>query len=182
MLDARGERTITLLGERLVPHRDDDLPWDLLGEMDGVYFTGGDVGALRAARAARVLVATPRARAALAGSDVQLDALVRSAGDAGEPDERAELGFSARLVVATRGREGGTYSAGERGTGSFEAAPLTGPVADAYGAGDSFAAGITTGLAAGMSMRDAIALGSRCGAANMTGRGPYAGQLDLRPR
>ena len=53
---------------------------------------------------------------------------------------------------------------------------------DAYGAGDSFAAGITTGLAAGLAIADAIALGARCGAANMTGRGPYAGQLDLRAR
>ena len=53
---------------------------------------------------------------------------------------------------------------------------------DAYGAGDSFAAGITTGLAAGMSIADAIALGARCGVSNLTGRGPYSGQLDLRPR
>ena len=44
----------------------------------------------------------------------------------------------------------------------------------------SFAAGITTGLAAGMPIADAIHLGSRCGVANLSGRGPYAGQLDLR--
>ena len=86
LLDARGERTIVVQGERLVPKGEDDLPWDRLAEMDGVYFTGGDTGSLRAARAARTLVATPRAHDAFAGSDVTLDALVRSASDAGEQD------------------------------------------------------------------------------------------------
>ena len=109
-LDARGERTIAVLGDRLVPASDDGLPWGRLAEMDGVYFTGGDVAALRAARAARMLVATPRARDALKGSDVTLDALVRSAGDAGEQDDRERPGWSARLTVATRGVEGGTYA------------------------------------------------------------------------
>jgi hypothetical protein len=32
-----------------------------------------------------------------------------------------------------------------------------------------------------MSIADAIHLGSRCGATNMAGRGPFAGQLDFRP-
>ncbi|MDQ3676771.1 MAG: PfkB family carbohydrate kinase, partial [Actinomycetota bacterium] len=64
-LDADGERTITVLGERIVPVRTDSLPWQSLGELDGIYFTGGDAGAVREARRARVLVATPRARAAL---------------------------------------------------------------------------------------------------------------------
>ena len=110
LLDARGERTIAVLGERLVPTGDDDLPWDRLAEMDGVYFTGGDAASLRAARAAGTLVATPRARDALTGSDVTLDALVRSAGDAGEQDDRERRGWSARLTVATRGPDGGTYT------------------------------------------------------------------------
>jgi ribokinase len=48
---------------------------------------------------------------------------------------------------------------------------------DAYGCGDCFAAGLTYGLAAGWSLDDAVALGARCGAAVLTGRGPYAGQL-----
>jgi ribokinase len=179
-LDARGERTITTIGPRLVPALEDHLPWAGLAEIDGLYFTGGDVGALRAARAARVLVATPRARAALEGSGVELDALVRSASDASEQDDPERLGYSARLVVTTEGAHGGTYVVreGER-TGrsrSFKAAPLPGPPADAYGAGDSFAAGLTFGLGAGMDVEAALAIASRCGAGNMTGRGPYAGQ------
>ena len=57
----------------------------------------------------------------------------------------------------------------------MEAAPLPGPVRDAYGCGDSFAAGLTYGLGAGLAMPDALELGARCGAACLTGRGPYAG-------
>jgi len=175
LLDARGERTIAVLGDRLVPKGDDDLPWDRLAEMDGVYFTGGDAGSLRAARAAGTLVATLRARDALTGSDVTLDALVRSAGDAGEQDDRERDGWSARLTVATRGADGGTFTAAGR-TGSFEAAPLAGPVVDAYGAGDSFAAGLTFGLGSGMDLDAALTLAARCGAGNLAAGGPYAGQ------
>ena len=61
--------------------------------------------------------------------------------------------------------------------GPFRAAPLPGPVEDAYGCGDCFAAGLTYALAAGRSMEDAVEAGARCGAAVLTGRGAYAGQL-----
>jgi ribokinase len=186
-LDARGERTITTIGPRLVPSSEDDLPWDRLAEMDGIYFTGGDAGALRAARAARVLVATPRARGALQGSGVEVDALVRSATDSTEQDAPERLGYSTRLIVATEGSRGGAYAGRDGRTGSFEAAPLNGPVADTYGAGDSFAAGLTYGLGAGMELGAALEIASRCGAGNLTGRGPYVGQptaetLGLLPR
>jgi ribokinase len=176
-LDDRGERTIATLGERLVPTGGDDLPWTRLAEMDGVYFTGGDGAALRAARAARTLVATPRARDALAGSHVTIDALVRSAGDESEQDEPERLGWSTRMTVNTDGSRGGTYVGSDGRAGSFEAAPLTGPVVDTYGAGDSFAAGLTFGLGSGMDLDAALALAARCGAGNLTGRGPYAGQI-----
>jgi ribokinase len=175
-LDTQGERTIAVLGPRLVPSGDDALPWGRLAEMDGVYFTGGDVASLRAARAARTLVATPRARAALTGSDVTLDALVRSASDRAEQDRPGQGGWSARMTVTTRGTEGGTYETEDGATGSFEAAPLSGPVVDAYGAGDSFAAGLTFGLGAGMEVDAALALAARCGAGVLTGAGPYEGQ------
>ena len=144
--------------------------------MDGVYFTGAMRDRLRAARAAKTLVATPRARDALAGSDVTLDVLVRSAGDTGEQDDDERDGWSARLTVATRGAEGGTYTTHDGRTGSFAAAPLPGPVVDAYGAGDSFAAGLTFALGSGMDLDAALALAARCGAGNLTGAGPYAGQ------
>ncbi|MDP8968853.1 MAG: PfkB family carbohydrate kinase, partial [Actinomycetota bacterium] len=44
-LDDAGERTITVLGERIVPWTSDPLPWDELAQFDGIYLTGGDAGA-----------------------------------------------------------------------------------------------------------------------------------------
>jgi ribokinase len=178
-LEAGGERTITVLGPRLVPHGDDPLPWEALDATDGVYFTGGDAGALRAARRARVLVATPRAGRLLDDTGVRLDVLVRSGSDPGEQLDPASLASPPRHVVTTLGARGGRWE-GEAGAGTWAAAPLPGPAVDAYGAGDSFAAALTAGLAAGMDMAGATALAARAGAANLTGRGPYAGQLDLR--
>jgi ribokinase len=175
-LDDAGERTITVLGSRLVSRGDDALPWELLHEVDGVYFTGGDPGALEAARRARVVVATPRA-GALREAGVAIDVLVHSGRDVGE--EPDALDPPPRTVVTTLGAKGGRWE-GEAGSGSWDALPLPGPRVDAYGAGDSFAGGLTAGLAAGMPIADAVALGARCGVANLTGRGPYAGQLDLR--
>lgn len=106
-----------------------------------------------------------------------LDALVRSGSDVGEADDPEREGYSARLIVSTHGGKGSTYTGSEGQTGSCKAAPLPGPVADAYGAGDSFAAGFTFALGAGMDVDDALVVASRCGAANITGRGPYSGQL-----
>jgi ribokinase len=187
-LDDAAERTITVLGERIIPLREDRLPWDALGELDGIYLTGGDAGAVRAARAARMLVATPRAMETLADSGVQLDVLVGSAIDAGEVYEEGMLDPQPRVVVRTAGERGGTWELtgeppawvadGER-SGSWAATPLPGPPVDAYGCGDSFAAGLTYGLASGLQLHDAIELGARCGAACLCGRGPYDGQLEL---
>ena len=59
---------------------------------------------LRAARAARTLVATPRAHDAFTGSDVTLDALVRSAGDAGEQDDWSARRLTVRRAGRTEGR------------------------------------------------------------------------------
>ena len=178
-LDDDGERTITILGDRLVPHGDDPLPWAALDDVGGVYFTGGDAAALQAARRADVIVATPRAAYALRDAGVAVDVLVHSGNDAGEELDLGELDPAPRNVVTTLGGKGGRWD-GEAGSGSWDPLPLPGPRVDAYGAGDSFAAGLTTGLAAALPMREAIQLGARCGVANLTGRGPYAGQLDLR--
>ena len=175
-----GERTITVLGERPVPHGDDPLPWEELDAIDGVYVTGADAGALQAARRARTVVATPRTGPALLESGIRLDVLVRSGSDAGEDLDPAAIDPPPRTVVTTLGGKGGRWD-GEAGSGTWEPQRLLGPRVDAYGAGDSFAAGLTTGLAAGLDIAGAVRLGARCGAANMTGRGPYEGQLDLRP-
>jgi ribokinase len=167
-----GERTITLLGPKLVPHRSDPLPWDDLAEIDAVYCTGGDPDALRAARQARVLVATARELPTLQEAGVELDALVHSGTDLAERYEPGQLEPAPKLVVTTMGRKGGQFVAGER-EGTYAAAELPGPLADAYGAGDSFAAGLAFALARGDSVEEALAFAARCGAAAMTIRGAY---------
>jgi ribokinase len=176
-LDADGERTITVMGSRMGPHADDPLPWGELDDVDALYFTAGDPGAVRASRAAHKLVATVRAREALAGAGVRIDALVSSASDAGESYRDGDIEPAPALVVRTAGRAGGSYESTDGTRGEWAAAPPPGPVVDSYGAGDSFAAGLTYGLGDGRSPADAVALGARCGAASMTGRGPYEAQL-----
>ena len=177
-LDTYGERTITLIGDKLHPYRRDPLPWGELAEIDAVYFSAGDADALRAARQARVLVATARELPTLIEAGVELDALVRSGSDPEEAYEPGQIDPEPALVVSTMGREGGSFVAGER-SGTYEAAPLPGPLADGYGAGDSFAAGLAFALARGDETEAALAFGARCGAAAMTGRGAYEGQLRL---
>jgi ribokinase len=176
-LDDGAERTITVIGERHVPNGGDPLPWDELDDVDAVYFTGGDGPALAAARRARVLVATPRARGPLAGAGVELDALVHSGSDAGETYREGDVDPPPRLVVATLGAKGGHWTGAEGRTGSFQAAPLPGEAVDAYGCGDSFAAGLTFGLGRGDPLEEALDLATRCGAACLTGKGPYTAQL-----
>jgi ribokinase len=176
-LDAEGERTITVIGERVAPRADDPLPWSGLDGVDAVYLTAGDPGAVRAARAAHVLVATIRAGEGLADASVVLDALVSSATDAGERFTPGDIDPPPRLVVRTAGAAGGTLVRSDGRTEKWVAAPLPGPAVDAYGAGDSFAACLTYGLGEGRPPEDAVELAARCGAACMTGRGPYERQL-----
>ena len=177
-IDADGERTITVIGERIVPHGADPLPWELLDDVDGVYFTGGDAGALRAARRAGALVATPRADAVLLAAGVELDALVRSGHDPGERLDPARLDPAPRYVVTTAGGRGGTWEAADGTRGEWPAAPLPGPRGDAYGAGDSFAAALAYGLGDGRGIDGACALAALAGAHKLAGRAPYGNQLE----
>jgi len=177
-IDGDGERTITVIGERIVPHGDDPLPWELLSEIDGVYFTGGDPGALQAARRAGALVATPRADATLLSAGVRLDALVRSGSDAGEQLDPARLDPPPRHVVTTAGGGGGRWESDDGRSGTWEAAPLPGPRRDTYGAGDSFAAALAYGLGDGRGIEGACELAARAGAHKLTGRAPYENQLE----
>jgi ribokinase len=174
-IDETGERTITVLGEKLRPRGGDSrLPWAELAEFDAVYFVSGDIDALRHARVAGVLVATARELSTLRNSGIELDALVGSGEDEGELYHPGELDPPPRLVVTTSGSLGGWVQPG----GPFRPAPLPGTLDDTYGAGDCFAAGLTFALGCGDAVEDAVALAARCGAAVMTGRGPYAAQLE----
>lgn len=176
-IDETGERTITVLGERLAPKGSDSLPWDELGRADAVYFTAGDVEALHWARRARVVTATARVLSVLKDAQIELDALVGSALDPSEVYVVGDLDPPPRLVVRTEGDKGGTFEVRGGHTERFSPAPIPGALIDRYGAGDSFAGGLTYALGRGRSPVDAVTLAARCGAAALTGRGPYEGQL-----
>jgi len=180
LIDATGERTISVLDERLVPSGEDPLPWAELAHADGVYFTAGDRGALEAARRGRRLIATARTLLALAEAQIELDALVGSARDAAESYQPGDLRPPPRALVTTDGSAGGTYLCADGHGGAYQAAPLEASIGDAYGCGDSFAAGLTFGLGSDLGIADALALAARCGAACLTGRGAYEGQLRVR--
>jgi ribokinase len=173
-VDEAGERTITVLGEKLLPSGDDgSLPWEELRRCAAVYFVSGDLASLRTARHCPVLVATSRELATLRRAAVKVDVLVGSGEDAAERFGSGDLEPEPEIVVTTAGALGGWIRPG----GPFRVSPLPGPVSDAYGCGDCFAAGLTYGLALGNPVDEAVALGARCGAAVLTGRGAYGNQL-----
>jgi len=165
-VDEQGERTITLLTEKLRPRG--PLPLD---GYDCVFFVSGDAEALRSARRAPFVAATARELPTLHEANVPLDLLVGSARDKGEQYDGS---VDAKTVVLTEGPHGGTAN-GER----YSAAPLPGPIVDTYGAGDSFSAALCFALARGDALPDALALATRAGAAVVTGEGPYSTQLTL---
>jgi ribokinase len=181
LLDDAGERTITTFGPRLGPlGADAELEWDALEGLDAVYFTAGDEAAMRAARkASRALVASPRALDAL-GHGIELDALVLSGKDEIERHEAARAQSEAALLVLTEGERGGSYRARSGGGGTWAAVAPPGERVDTYGCGDSFAAGLTYGLGAGLDVPDSLLVAARCGAVCLTGRGPYERQLTAR--
>jgi ribokinase len=161
-----GERTITVLGDKLLP----DAPPGIEG-FDLVFFVSGTVEALRAARGATFLAATLRELPTLQAADVPVDLLVGSVSD---PGERYEGSLEARTVVLTDGGAGGTAN-GER----YAATEPPGPIVDTYGAGDSFGAALALALARGDDLPSALELAARAGASVLAGRGPYTTQLSL---
>ncbi len=175
-VDATGERTITTIGVKLGPRgHDDSLPWHELSRCDAVYFCAGDVDALVAARRARVLAATARELGTLRQAAVELDVVVASGKDDAELYRPGDLDPEPRLAVTTSGALGGWAQPG----GPFTAAPLPDSLADAYGAGDCFAAGLVFALAAGLETQDALAFAARCGAGALGGRGVHAEAVPL---
>jgi ribokinase len=162
-VDAGGERTITVLGDKLLP----DAPLPLHG-YDLVFFVSGTPAALREARAAAFLAATVRELPTLEEAGVELDLLVGSLND---PGERYRGTLRTRHVALTDGSRGGELD-GRR----YE--PVTAPaVVDTYGAGDSFAAALAFALARGDAPEEAVRLAARAGAAVVAGAGPYEAQL-----
>jgi ribokinase len=176
------ERTITTLGRPgLEPRGADALPWEALAACDGVVLFAADADAVRASRAARVLVATARARSALLEAGVTVDALVGSASDALERVDDALIAATRpRWIVTTDGGRGGAWRPGPghgEPPGRWLAAPPPGTPVDAFGCGDAFAATVMAGLARGDDIAAACARAARAGAAVLCERAPAVGDL-----
>jgi ribokinase len=162
-VDGEGERTITVLGDKLLPHG--SLP---LRGYDLVFFVSGRREVLQAARAGRFLAATVRELPTLREAGVAFDLVVGSLNDAGE---RYDGSLEAATVVLTDGANGGTANGMP-----YSAVPAE-AVVDTYGAGDSFAAALAFALARGDELERALELAARAGSAVIGGPGPYAAQL-----
>ncbi|MBX3158429.1 MAG: ribokinase [Deltaproteobacteria bacterium] len=171
LVDAARERTILVVGDRLVPHAADPLPWDELATYDAVYLTGADPAAIHLARRARRLVATARILALLRRAPVPLDALVGSTSDPSERYTPGDLTPEPALVVRTDGARGGEYRVG--GTAHrYAASPVT-VTGDTYGAGDTFAAGLAYGLARDLPPAEVVADAAARAVAVLAWTGPY---------
>jgi len=101
------------------------------------------------------------------GQRVQEPDRPRSRGPAVAGHDRVGLALAAQPpehVIKTDGMRGGT---------GYEPVAPPGPVVDAYGAGDTFVAGVLYGLAGGRPVAEAAALGARWAAETVTWRGAY---------
>ena len=174
LLDDGGERTIITLGERLAAAGvSDQLEWSRLRRCRRRVLHRGR---------------RRRARACPPGPDRGRLAAGSSCAGAG----RRRRSTRSSTAPATRGRASGRAAsrpacgccsppraaAGGRwwgeSEGRWEAVAPPGEPRDAYGCGDSFAAGVAFGLAEGVSVAEAAALGARCGARCLTEAGPGA--------
>lgn len=171
-VDTQHERTIVTIGDRLVPHADDSLTWEELDDCDATYVTGGDAGAVRQARRARILVGTSRIVPLLRSAGVLLDALVGSTNDAAERYAPGDLDVVPRLIVRTAGESGGRYVLSDGSSHRYAPVP-TPRKGDTYGAGDTFAAGLTFALGEGEPPADAVAFAAARAAEVVAFEGPY---------
>src|SRR5581483_9058553 len=158
-----GDRTIVVIGRPLHPQAGDGLPYNLLASCEGAYFTAEDPELLRLSRAARVLVATARRRAALQSAGIAPDVIVGSRSDARERSSLSDYSPAPCAVVMTDGARGGTIET-SAGIARFRP-PVVKPPGPSYGAGDSFAAALTYFLAAGYPVDEAATCACTFGAA-----------------
>ncbi len=169
-VNKNGERAITVIGKRIQPSFHDQLPWEKLKNFDGVFITAADAETIRACRKAKIIVATPRVgEEAIKESKITIDALVGSGLDPDEAINIKNFKHPPKIIISTEGEIGGICQPG----GRFASIKLMKPVIDSYGCGDSFAAALTTGLAAKWSLEKAISLAAHYGAHASTFFGPY---------
>ena len=163
VIDSNGERSITIIGNRLAPTHKDNLDWSILNDMDGIFITAADKEIFKKSRIAKSLCTTPRVGLdTINESGVFLDGLIGSNLDPGEVFYLNELMLIPRFVIKTEGENGGIVFPG----GRYKAIENKNNKIDSYGCGDSFAAGILYGLSSGWSIEESLnlakILGKRC--------------------
>ena len=171
LVDNSGERSITIIGNRLAPSSKDNLSWNLLKGMDGIFITAGDEDIFKKSRSCPILCTTPRVGIkTIEKSKVFLDALIGSNLDPGEIFSLSDLTTIPKFVIKTEGKDGGILLPG----GRFKAVQNHNPIIDSYGCGDSFAAGILFGLASQWNIEKTVKLGTVLGGNCIGNFGPYA--------
>ena len=176
-LDDSGERTITILGERHRPHRRRSAAVGAAARRRRrvLHRRRRRRAARRARRAPRRRDAARRRRRCARASSSTCSCGPRSIPASATPARtsiRRRGGSSPpRAATAAPGPAPRTSS------GSWHTVELPGPRRDAYGAGDSFAGALTWALGDGRKLDDALHVAARAGAAKMTGRAGYDGQL-----
>ena len=174
LIDSEGERSITIIGDRLAPTHKDNLDWSILNEMDGVFITAADVEIFKKSRIVKTLCSTPRVGLNIINeSKIFLDGLIGSNLDPGEAFSLTELSLKPKFVIKTEGENGGILFPG----GRYKAFENIKDKVDSYGCGDSFAAGILYGLASKWSIEESLNLAKILGRNCSEHFGPY-GNID----
>ena len=170
VIDSEGERSITIIGDRLTPTHKDNLDWNILNEMDGIFITAGDKEIFKKSRFAKVLCSTPRVGLNIINeSRIFLDGLIGSNLDPGEVFSLNELILKPKFVIKTEGENGGIIFPG----GRYKAIENKEIKVDSYGCGDSFAAGILYGLSSNWDIEESLNLAKIMGRDCSEHFGPY---------
>lgn len=170
LIDSNGERSITVIGERLAPTYKDKLDWNLFEKMDGIFITASDSEIFKKARIADSLCTTPRVGINIINkSNVFLDGLIGSNLDPGEVFSLSDISIKPKLIIKTEGENGGILYPG----GRYEALINTKQKIDSYGCGDAFAAGILYGLSSKWNIDKILSLAKLLGRDASECFGPY---------
>ena len=170
IIDSEGERSITIIGDRLAPKNIDNLDWSILNDMDGIFITATDKEILKKSRVAKTLCTTPRVGLNIINeSGIFLDGLIGSNLDPGEVFSLNELRLKPRFAIKTEGENGGIVFPG----GRYKAIKNKNNKVDSYGCGDSFAAGILYGLSSKWDIEESLNLAKIMGRNCSEHFGPY---------
>ena len=170
VIDSEGERSITIIGDRLAPTHKDNLDWNILNDMDGIFITAADKEIFKKSRIAKTLCTTPRVGLNIINeSRIFLDGLIGSNLDPGEVFSLDELILKPKFVIKTEGENGGIIFPG----GRYKAIENKVMKVDSYGCGDSFAAGILYGLSSNWDIEESLNLAKIMGRDCSEHFGPY---------